>query len=106
MKVINKINKRINKDTVRLFFELENDKAVADKGELLVEVKFGFFTKANFKAEISEISGKNFRYVYFDVKRKVFSTRKAFSWIFINKSARTEGKGVLTDKWENLYEGN
>ena len=106
MIVSNKINKRINKDTIRMFFELENDKGVADQGELLVEVKFGFFTKANFKADVSSIPSKNFRYVYFDVKRKVFATGKAFSWIFINKSARTEGKGVLTDKWENLYEGN
>ncbi|MCP9765140.1 hypothetical protein [Lacihabitans soyangensis] len=107
MKVSNKINKRINKDTVRMFFELENDKAATPAGELLVEVRFGIFTKLNFKAQIKPLSSSQHGYVSFDVKRSVFAKGKRFTWLFVTSAplSHQEGNGVLTDKWENLYEG-
>jgi hypothetical protein len=73
-------------------------------GELLVEIKYGFFKKVNFKVDIKPIMAKNFFFVYVNIK--AFKIPKgSFKWIFHNKKFKFEGKEFLTDKFEDLYEG-
>lgn len=105
MNVTNKINKRLVKDKIRMFFEIENDTDRPIEGELLIEVNFGWFKKTNIKSVVGKIYPKQRRFIYYDVERRNFKPLKAFTWIFNSKFGSNIGEHVVTTKFENIYEG-
>lgn len=112
MNVINQINKRVVKASRRMFFQLHNDTNTPVGGRLYIEIK-GSINNANYKVDIRPILAKSFGFVYIDVPKDFFNAAVEFDWAWDSlkqdkngRSAKWEGLGRLTEKFEDLYEGN
>ena len=97
------ITKRVEKGSLRVFFQLVNDTSLPMKGHVLLELRWLLGAVYNIDVPlIKAIEGGQKGFFYIDVPEATGKKWKKFEWIWVEGNNPFLGKGKKVDKFEDL----